>query len=238
MGTRTGLRRTVLAVAGVSAAVALTTTATASATGTTSTTGTAAIGAAAGNVLTYGSAAGPAVAVGDVFTSSLSGGASVAIRTTAGGSTGITCTTSQFTATVTGNPAAPGTATESLTAHTFGGCTSNILGTTGVQGITVDRLPYNTTVTSGGPLTVGAGAAGAVQTTVKLNTLLGLTTCVYTSTGLSGATSNTDNSITFANQLFSKSSGPATCPGSSYFSAKYGPVKDTSQSGSPSVFIN
>ncbi|MFE2035158.1 Tat pathway signal sequence domain protein [Streptomyces scopuliridis] len=227
MGTRTGLRRTVLAAAGVSTAVALLTTGTASATG-----------AAAGNVLTYGGAAGSAVAVGDVFTSSLSSGASVAIRTTAGGSTGITCTASQFTATVTGNPAAPGTATESLTAHTFGGCTSNILGTTGVQSITVDRLPYNTTVTSGGPLTVGAGAAGALQTTVKLNTLLGLTTCVYSSTGLSGATSNTDNSITFANQLFSKSSGPVTCPGSSYFSAKYGPVKDTSQSGSPSVFVN
>ncbi|MFE3138261.1 Tat pathway signal sequence domain protein [Streptomyces scopuliridis] len=227
MGTRTGLRRTVLAAAGVGAAVALLTTGTASATG-----------AAAGNVLTYGSAAGSAVAVGDVFTSSLSSGASVAIRTTSGGSTGITCTASQFTATVTGNPAAPGTATESLTAHTFGGCTSNILGTTGVQSITVDRLPYNTTVTSGGPLTVGAGAAGALQTTVKLNTLLGLTTCVYSSTGLSGATSNTDNSITFTNQLFSKSSGPATCPGSSYFSAKYGPVKDTSQSGSPSVFVN
>ncbi|MEV6419476.1 Tat pathway signal sequence domain protein [Streptomyces sp. NPDC051662] len=232
MRTRTGLRRTVLAATGVGAAVALLTTGTATATGSASAAG------AAGNVLTYGSAGGPAVAVGDVFTSSLSSGASVAIRTTAGGSTGITCTASQFTATVTGNPAAPGTATESLTAHTFGGCTSNILGTTGVQSITVDRLPYHTTVASGGPLTVGAGAAGAVQTTVKLNTLLGLTTCVYTSTGLSGATSNTDNSITFTNQLFSRSSGPATCPGSSYFSAKYGPVKDTSQSGGPSVFIN
>ncbi|MFC9648490.1 Tat pathway signal sequence domain protein [Streptomyces sp. NPDC056937] len=233
MGTRTGSGRSALAGAGVIAAVALLTTGTASATGSPSATGTA-----AGNVLTYGSAGGSAVAVGDVFTSSLSSGASVAIRTTAGGSTGITCTASQFTATVTGNPAAPGTATESLTAHTFGGCTTNILGTTGVQSITVDRLPYRTTVISGGPLTVGAGAAGAVQTTVKLNTLLGLTTCVYTSTGLSGATSNADNSITFTNQLFSKSSGPVTCPGSSYFSAKYGPVKDTSQSGSPSVFVN
>nr|WSZ94270.1 Tat pathway signal sequence domain protein [Streptomyces sp. NBC_00857] len=222
-----GARRTVLATAGFTAAAALLAAGQAFATGA---------APAAGNVLTYGSAAGSAVAVGDVLTSSLSAGTTVAIRTTVGGTTGITCTASGFTATVTANPAAPGTATESLTAQTFGGCTSNILGTTGVQSITVEKLPAVTSVTSGGPITVGVGSG--VQTTVKLNTLLGLTTCTYTSTGLNGTTSNTDNSITFANQLFSKSGGPITCPSSSYFSAKYGPVKDTSQSGSPSVFVN
>ncbi|MFJ1648066.1 Tat pathway signal sequence domain protein [Streptomyces sp. NPDC088258] len=221
-------RRTVLTAAGLTAVAALLASGTAAAHDS----------AAAGNVLTYGSAAGSAVAVGDVLTSALSSGTTVAIRTTAGGSTGITCTASQFTATVTGNPTAPGTATESVTAHTFGSCTSNILGTTGVQGITVDQLPYVASATSAGALTVAAGSTGSVQTTVRLNTILGLTTCVYTSTGLNGTTSNTGNSITFANQLFTKSSGPATCPASSYFSATYAPVKDTSQSGSPSVFVN
>ncbi|MFI6703433.1 Tat pathway signal sequence domain protein [Streptomyces sp. NPDC050509] len=222
-------RRTLLSVAGLTTVAALVAMGPASAAGTS---------AEAGNVLTYGSAAGSAVAVGDVLTSSLRSGTTVAIRTTSGGTTGITCTSSQFTVAVTGNPAAPGTATESLTGHTFGGCTSNILGTTGVQSITVEHLPFTTSVTSAGGLTVAAGSAGVVQTTVKLSTILGTTTCVYTSTGLNGTTSNTDNSITFANQLFSRSSGPITCPASSYFSAKYGPVKDTSQSGSPSVYVN
>ncbi|MER8001325.1 Tat pathway signal sequence domain protein [Streptomyces sp. NPDC095613] len=221
-----GVRRTVLAAGCSTAITALLAAGPAFATGA---------GPAAGNVLTLGGAGGSAVAVGDTLTSSLSPGSTVAIRTTSGGSTGITCTTSSFTATVTANPTAPGTATESLTAHTFGGCTSNIVGTTGVQSITVDNLPANTTVSSSGALVVGAG--GSVRTTVKLNTILGVTTCTYNSTGINGTTSNTDNSITFANQLFSKASGPITCPSTSYFSAKYGPVKDTAQSGSP-VFVN
>ncbi|MEV7090709.1 Tat pathway signal sequence domain protein [Streptomyces sp. NPDC093085] len=194
--------------------------------------------AQADTVLTYGGAAGSAVAVGDVLTSSLKSGTTVAIRTTSGGTTGITCTASQFTAAVTANPTAPGTATESVTAHTFGGCTSNIVGTTGVQSITVNNLPFVASVASAGTLTVAAGSAGTIRTTVVINTILGATTCVYNSAGLSATTSNTDNSITFANQLFSLSSGPITCPSASYFSATYGPVTDVSQAGSPSVFVN
>ncbi|OON82804.1 Tat pathway signal sequence domain protein [Streptomyces tsukubensis] len=212
-------KRTVIAAFGIAAAALLT---------------ASPANAAAGNVLTYGSAGGSAVGSGDVLTASLAPGASATIRTTAGGTTGITCGASAFTATVTGNPAAPGTATESLTAHTFGSCTTNILGTTGVQSFTVGNLPYTTTATSAGVLTVN----GPLTTTVKLNTALGPTTCVYTKASLTGATSNTGNTITFTNQAFTKSSGPASCPGTGYFSATYGPVKDTSKSGSPSVFVN
>ncbi|MEW1718016.1 Tat pathway signal sequence domain protein [Streptomyces sp. NPDC093109] len=228
-----GARRTALTAAGLTAVAALLATGTASATVT-----AAGAAEAANNVLTYGSAAGDAVAVGDVLTASLATGTTVAIRTTSGGTTGITCTASQFTASVTANPVAPGTATESVTAHTFAGCTSNILGTTGVQSITLQNLPHVASASSAGALTVTAGSVGTVQTTVVLNTILGVTTCVYTSTGLNGTTSNTGNTITFANQLFTRSSGPITCPASSYFSAVYGPVRDTSQSGSPSVYVN
>ncbi|MFJ5104349.1 Tat pathway signal sequence domain protein [Streptomyces sp. NPDC088554] len=224
-----GARRTLLAAAGLTAVAALLTATSASAAGS---------AAQAGNVLTYGSATGPAVAVGDVLTSSLSSGTTVAIRTAVGGTTGITCTASQFTAAVTANPTAPGAATESVTAHTFGGCSSNIFGTTGVQSIILGNLPYVATAASAGTLDVTAGTAGPIRTTVTLNTILGVMVCGYTSAGLSGTTSNTDNSITFANQLFTKSTGPLTCPSSSYFSAKYAPVQDTSQSGSPSVFVN
>ncbi|MFB6840193.1 Tat pathway signal sequence domain protein [Streptomyces sp. NPDC056361] len=202
------------------------------------TTQAGASGAAAGNVLTTGGAGGTAVAVGDVLSASLSTGTKARIATTAGGSTGITCNTSAFTATVTGNPAAPGTATESVTAHTLSSCTTNIIGATGVQSITVNNLPFVAAVASGGSLTVTAGAAGPIQTTLKINTILGLTTCVYRATSLTATPSNTDNSLTFTDQLFTKTSGPGTCPGSGYFSAKYGPVLDTSQAGSPAVFVN
>ncbi|WP_030906770.1 hypothetical protein [Streptomyces sp. NRRL F-5126] len=220
-------KRTLLATAGVSAAAALLAAAPAFA-----------AGAAAGSVLTYGSAGGTAVATGDVLTAALAPGAQAVIATTSGGSTGITCTSSTFTASVTGNPAAPGTATESVTDHTFGGCTTNVLGATGVQSITVGNLPFASTATSAGALDVAAGSAGPITTTLELNTVLGSITCVYTSTGLSGTTSNTGNTITFTDQHFAKTTGSGLCPSDGYFSATYGPVQDTSVSGSPSVFVN
>ncbi|MFE2556296.1 Tat pathway signal sequence domain protein [Streptomyces sp. NPDC059352] len=203
------------------------------------TTQAGAFGSAAGEVLTTGSAGGgTAVAVGDVLSASLPTGTKARIATTQGGSTGITCNTSAFTATVNGNPAAPGTATETVTAHTLSSCTTNIIGATGVQSITVNNLPFSTAVVSGGALTVTAGAAGPIQTTLKINSILGLMTCVYRAASLTATPSNTDNSLTFTDQLFTKASGPGTCPANGYFSAKYGPVLDTSQAGSPAVFVN
>ncbi|MER7957207.1 Tat pathway signal sequence domain protein [Streptomyces sp. NPDC096030] len=192
---------------------------------------------AAGAVLTTGSASGPSVAVGDVLAASLTSGTTAKIATTSGGSTGITCNASAFSATVTSNPAAPGTATETLTSHTLSTCTTNILGATGVQSITVNNLPYTTAVTSGGTLTVTAGSTGPIQTTLKINTILGVTTCVYRATSLTATPSNTDNSLSFSNQQFTKATGPGTCPANGYFSAKYGPVQDSTQAGAP-VFVN
>jgi hypothetical protein len=222
-------KRTILTTAGISAAAALVCAAPAFAAGA---------GAQAGSVLTTGGLAGTAVGAGDVLSAALAPGAKAVIATASGGSTGITCTSSTFTASLTGNPAAPGTATETVTAHTFANCTTNVLGATGVQSITVGNLPFASTASSAGALNVAAGSAGAIQTTVKLNTILGAITCVYNSPGLSGTTSNTGNTITFANQKFTKTTGPLTCPGSGFFSATYGPVQDTSVSGSPSVFVN
>ncbi|MEU7011918.1 Tat pathway signal sequence domain protein [Streptomyces sp. NPDC046332] len=192
---------------------------------------------AAGTVLTTGSASGPSVSVGDVLAASLATGTTAKIATTSGGSTGITCNASAFSATVTSNPAAPGTATETLTSHTLSTCTTNILGATGVQSITVNNLPYTTAVASGGTLTVTAGSTGPIQTTLKINTILGLTTCVYRATSLTATPSNTDNSLAFANQQFTKASGPGTCPANGFFTAKYGPIQDTTQGGAP-VFVN
>ncbi|MBY8883618.1 Tat pathway signal sequence domain protein [Streptomyces sp. PTM05] len=195
--------------------------------------------AAASSVLTYGSAGGSAVAVGDSLVAPLKSGTKATFYSSTSGTSGVSCSASQFTASVSTNPAAPGTATESLTGQTFTSCTSNVVGVTGVKSITVNGLPFNTSVSdaSGDPVTV-APASGSVQTTVVLNTLLGTTTCVYSGGSLTGAANNTAQTIAFANQHFTKSSGSSLCFSNAYFSATYGPVADTSQSGSPSVYVN
>ncbi|MEU6534471.1 Tat pathway signal sequence domain protein [Streptomyces sp. NPDC047000] len=177
-----------------------------------------------------------AVAVGDVVTAPLASGTSATLYSSATGTSGVKCTTSQFTASVTSNPDAPGTATESVSGHSFtaSSCTSNVLGVTGVSSVTVDNLPYTASVTSGGALTVSPGSAGAIQTTVKLSTLLGSITCVYQASGLTGTASNADSSINFTNQQFTKVSGSSLCFASGYFTAKYAPVTD----GGAAVSVN
>jgi len=192
---------------------------------------------AADNVLTTGSAGGDAVATGTAVSASLASGTTATLYSSATGTTGITCTTSQFTATVDSNPAAPGTASESLTGHTFSNCTSNNVGVLGVTSVTVNNLGYTTTVASDGTVSVAPGSAGAIQTTVVLRTLLGSVTCVYQATNgsLAGTAANADNSIQFTNQQFTRSSGSSLCPSSGYWTAKYAPV---ATSDGAAVFTN
>lgn len=194
----------------------------------------------ASNVLTYPTVAGTAVSVGDVIQASLRSGTNAAFYSSTSGTTGIKCAASSFSAKVLTNPTAPGTATESLTAQSFSSCTTNVFGTTGVQSVTVNNLPYTTSVTSAGVVTISGTAAAPIQSTVVLNSLLGAITCVYrTSTNtLTGTASNGTNSITFTNQTLTKFSGPSLCFGTAYFTASYSPVKDTSKTGSPAVYVN
>ncbi|MEV6491491.1 Tat pathway signal sequence domain protein [Actinoplanes sp. NPDC051633] len=192
------------------------------------------------HVLTTGSLAGPAVAVGDVLTAAVAEGTTADFFTAAGGSTGIRCAQSAFTSTVVDNPVAPGVATESTTDHTFASCTANIFGVTRVNSVTVNNTPFATTVDSAGVVTVSGTETAPIKTTLSLGTILGSVTCVYTSVNLSitGAVSNEDNSISFAEQPFAKSSGPITCPSSGFFTARYAPVLDTTAEGTPIVFTN
>ncbi|MGW2522131.1 Tat pathway signal sequence domain protein [Streptomyces sp. NPDC001617] len=191
-----------------------------------------------GAVLTYGSAGGTAVSVGDVLTGSLASGTKATLATSSGGTSGITCTGSTLSATVTDNPAAPGTATESATSQTFSGCTSNVFGVTGVRSITVNGLPYTTSAASDGSVAVTPASGGTIQTTVVLSTLLGSVTCVYQAPSLSAVSSNSANSLTFSNQAFAKVSGSGLCAANGYFTAAYAPVVDSSVSGSPAVYTN
>ncbi|GAB1338518.1 hypothetical protein ACE1SV_51080 [Streptomyces sp. E-15] len=191
---------------------------------------------AAGTVLTTGSTGGTAVAVGDTLTAPLASGTSANFYSSATGTSGVKCTASQFTAKVTGNPTAPGTATESVTAHTFDPttCTSNVTGVTGVNGVTINNLPYSATVASDGTLKVSPPSGSVIQATVQLRTLLGTVTCVYQAPGLTGKADNADSSITFTNQQFTKTSGSSLCFANGYFTAKYAPVTD----GGVRVYVN
>ncbi|MEU1748946.1 Tat pathway signal sequence domain protein [Micromonospora arida] len=195
--------------------------------------------ALAGNVLTYPTAGGTAVAVNDVIQASLKTGTNATFYNSTSGTTGIKCAASSFSAKVLTNPTAPGTATESLTAQSFGTCTTNVFGTTGVQSIALNNLPYATSVTSAGVVKISGTTAAPVQSTVVLNSLLGTITCVYrTSTNsLTGTAANATNSITFTNQPFTKFSGPSLCFGTAYFSATYSPVRDSTK-GNAAVYVN
>ncbi|MDH6227678.1 MULTISPECIES: Tat pathway signal sequence domain protein [Streptomyces] len=185
--------------------------------------------AAAGEVLTY-DATGAGVPVGAKLTASLAAGTTAKLTTTAGGSTGVTCSGSAIEATVATNPPAPGTATENNVKQTFNAatCTSNIPLTTGVASITVTPL-LTTAVSSGGALVVN----GPITATAVLKSPFGNVTCVYSAPSISGTTNNADDSINFTNQQFTKQSGSSTCPANSFFTAKYAPV--TGPGGAVSV---
>ncbi|MGW1323789.1 Tat pathway signal sequence domain protein [Streptomyces antibioticus] len=187
--------------------------------------------AAAGAVLTT---AGGDVAVGDVLNASLATGTNATLYSSATGTSGVTCASSEFAATVTDNPEAPGTATESLTAHSFGNCSANVVGVLGVTSITVNNLPYTASASSDGTLTVTPASGSTIQTTVVLRTLLGSINCVYQAPSLTGTSDNTDSSITFTAQQFTKSSGSSLCFANGYFTAKYAPVT----SGGAAVNVN
>ncbi|WP_320065435.1 Tat pathway signal sequence domain protein [Micromonospora sp. RTGN7] len=187
----------------------------------------------ASNVLTTGSAGGTAVAVGDTLQANLQASSFATFYSSATGTSGVKCAASAFTAKVLTNPIKPGTATESLTGQTFGTCTTNVIGTLGVNSVVINNLPYSVSVTSAGVVTL----TGSIQSTVSLRTLLGNITCVYKASSITGAAANATTSIAFTNQPFTKSTGPGTCFGTAYFSATYSPVKDTTQGGA-TVYVN
>ncbi|MFH8381749.1 Tat pathway signal sequence domain protein [Kitasatospora sp. NPDC018058] len=201
----------------------------------------AAPGDAAPAVLTADGADGAALAAGDALAAPLAANTSATFYSTATSTTGVTCATSQLAATVLTNPAAPGTATESLTGLTFDSCTSNVTGVTSVQSLTVDTLPYGVTVDDGTglPVTLTGGSAGPIQATAVLNTWFGTITCSYQLSGaFTGTADNTAHSLTFTNEHFAKSGGSGLCPADGYFSASYGPATDTTQPGGPAVYVN
>ena len=196
---------------------------------------------AANNVLTTGSAGGNAVNVNDQLHSSLVSGTN-ATFTQVGGNTTVTCKASTFSVTALTNPAAPGTATGTLDTQTFSNCSINVFGAS-IQSVTVNNLSYNFSESDGAgfPVTISPGTHGPIQVTVVVSTFGQNANCVYRThngANLSGNASNNGNTVTFTNQQFDKFSGPNICVSSADFSDQYGPVVDTTQTGSPRVFTN
>lgn len=195
--------------------------------------------AATAHVLTIKKVGGTAVKPGAALKASLAKGASAVFTLTGLGS--IKCTQSSFTAVVVKNPTKPGTATESITAESIGKCTVSIAGVK-VSKIKSLNLPYNSTVSDkkGFPITVSGRKKTKPIELSATATLAGTPfTCAYKASKILGSGSNKGNTITITKQKFSVVSGsnPA-CPATSTFSAKYGPVRDTSLRGNPAVFVN
>ena len=88
-------------------------------------------------------------------------------------------------------------------------------------------------------ITITGTDAAPLETTVVLSALLGSATCTYEADGdtVTGAVSNTDNSITFSNQQFDLESGSSLCFSNGYFSAACPPVQD-STAGGAAVYVN
>lgn len=191
------------------------------------------------DVLTISKVGGTNVAVGAIVKANLVSTTKATFATSSGN---LTCSASSFSAKVTANPAKPGTAKESLTAQSFSKCVSSTSGVT-VTSIKVNNLPYNGTISdaSGFPVKISQRSSTApLKTTVVLNVSgVGSITCIFTAASISGKASNTGNTVSFTNQKFVKGSGSnGFCPASGTFTAKYGPVTDSSVTGAPKVFVN
>ena len=192
-------------------------------------------GATTGGVLTVGSVGGTNVNVNDILTGAIN---SDFLFTTSSGT--IDCSTGQFTAKVTANPAkGTGNATESITQlHADpGNCSTTVSGTYAVASVEIN-----------GPATgnVVDGSSPKLKVThldeqVTLESFLGNVTCDYGTTGsvteIDGALSNATKSITFATQNVNLISGSGLCPSSGTFSGGVGPVLDSSQSNQ-ATYVN
>jgi hypothetical protein len=193
--------------------------------------------ASGSSVLTIGKAGGTAVKTKAVLKASLAKGTSAVFKTSL---FNLTCKTASFSATVTKNPKAKGTATESLTTQSLGKCTVSLSGVT-VKSVKATNLPYNVSVkdSKGDPVAVtGTKKTKPVSTTVTVSFDGSSFACSYKIATLKGAAANKTNSITFTKQNFSKTAGSSLCPSTATFDATFGPVTDSSVKGSPKVFLN
>jgi hypothetical protein len=194
--------------------------------------------AATHDVLTYGKVGGTNVPVGSILTAGIAKGAKVTFLEGAKSNMGIVCKSSTLTVKVVKNPAKPGTATESETKQTFAKCSAqNLEGqeVLGVNSVTILKAPYKATISdSKGDPTVVYN----VKTLLNLKGTIGNIKCEYGASKVKGSASDSGQELKVTNQVFTKSSGPSTCPHSGDLSGAFGPVVDTSIKSHPHIFLN
>lgn len=192
---------------------------------------------AAGHVLTIKKTGGTAVNKGAVLKAGLVKGTTAVFSL---GTQKLTCKVASFTAKVKTNPAKPGKATESVTAQAFSKCKTNVMGIT-FKSLKVKNLPFNATVSDskGFPVKItGQSKSKPISVTATVTFSGNDVVCPYKAASVSGKSSNTGNKITFTKQKFTRVGTNALCPASANFAAAFGPVVDSSVSGSPKVFVN
>lgn len=189
-------------------------------------------------VLLVGSSKGKAVKNKAKIGASLAGGQKVNLSI---GTFKASCKTSSFAAKVVKNPASKGKATISITSEKVGGC--SIPGIS-FKSLTAINLPYNGVITSKGALSVTpTSKSKPLGFSAKISADGFNLTCVFTSTGNKGKTSNKASSVTFKSQKFTldtaASSGLCTAAKATTadYSAIFGPVRDSSVKHHPKVFV-
>jgi Phage tail baseplate hub (GPD) len=179
-----------------------------------------------GAVLTTGGVGGTRAAVGDLLSSDVVGGPN--------------CTSANGQAGVQSNPAAPGTATLVLTSLTFGNCTIDMGPGVGALPATVlvNDLPLSMSIGDGSG---DPAALGTVSLTISVNG--GAASCSYASPASpTGIYDNGTSSVDFSGSVLAFTGGTgslaANCPSSPMSAPSFISVVDSSQSGSPAVFVN
>jgi hypothetical protein len=162
-----------------------------------------------------------------------------------------TCSKSTLTAKVVKNPAAKGRATLAVTGVNVGGkCTISpvIVAGMSLTSLIALNLPANATIAVGKHDSVTVSPAKGKKlgwkATLDVPGYDSDLVCVYTANKITGSESNKGNTVSFSNQAFSldaaASSNDTYCgiAGSvAYFSATYGPVRDSSVKHHPKVYV-
>jgi hypothetical protein len=195
------------------------------------------VGASASNaVLTLGGPDGPRVTSGTFLTAESTG--QVTFTSEQGD---VTCSNSLIAADVTANPSAPGTAILSIGSLSFAGCTSSIPGTTGVDSIAFDNLPYTMSISDSPSPTadVDAGSAGPIQVSLKLSTLSKPAPCGYVPASSSMRPAISNAGMVFGVDEVPPPGGiidPGPCPKHLRMSVAYGAFLDFADM--QGVFVN
>lgn len=193
------------------------------------------------HVLTISKLRGTAVKKGAVLKANLARGTTVTVSLSGNKAT---CKKASFALKVVTNPVAKGKATLSVTSEKISRCKISFAGAT-VKSITAKNLPYGATVSDakGDPVTIsGTSTSAPIQFAATITLGPSTFTCKFDAATSTGHASNTHHVVTFKNQKFtsdSSNTGPCTAlTGPALFTASFGPIRDTSVSNSPIVFVN